>query len=669
MPCKNDNMYCTCDKGYHNDPNNNLHCLTDEPDASGICNYIDCGGHGVCQERANSAYCQCDQNYRPDTTQLNCIPVCEGITCGDHGKCDGTTGAAVCTCDTGFHTTTDKPLECVAIPDNNHNYMQDHFETATDQGTDCRAKADRHTCSDFCDSFIDYKCSTKCTSDEQCISDDYFCRSDGRCAPKVFETVWTVPNPNMEIRFPGGSGTDCNYTIDWGDKSEPESFTECAEIRKHTYVEQGDYSIKVTGTINGWRCMINYPKTAGAYDSLCAVYIFSEEGASEPGVYLVKVNSFGPVMLEDAAFAGANVLSTISTIDIPNGQMTNADYMFYDVLELNDSISLWDTSNIKSMKHTFANALEFNQPLNGWDTSNVTDMGSMFDDAYSFNQPLDNWDTSNVTNMGYMFSGANRFNGSLNGWNTTKVTNMDGMFDDAREFDQPLDHFDTSNVTSMVRMFHAAFNFNRSLNNWNTSNVKNMSGMFSSTSFNQPLDNWDTSNVTDMHDMFRSSAFNQPLNTDGNKWNTSNVTDMSGMFYSAKNFNKSLDTWNTSKVTNMEAMFHSAIKFNQSLEDWDTSNVTNMYQMFYMAESFNQPLNTEENKWDTSNVTNMDSMFEGADRFNQNLSTWDVSKVRTSGQYNMMLKLTALSKENWENMVRDNDNWAEMDKSKLGITY
>ena len=477
-----------------------------------------------------------------------------------------------------------------AESDANHNHMLDKYEVAKDQGADCLEKHNAGCIDKFCDSFLDYKCSTRCTSDDQCVSNEFFCRDDGRCVPKAFVSVWTVAQDNTELTFPSGKGEDCNYTIDWGDGSK-ESFTDCATTRKHTYAKANDYTISVTGTLSNWACMNKEERPFDVSEDMLISYCYvgekkiveiktdenEEEGYSEDGFHyeftlmwaLKEIRSFGPVMLGEGAFFGAEGLEQIPQIDIPNGHTTIMSRMFY-------------------------NATSFNQPLEKWDTSNVTNMRGMFGEATSFNQPLEKWNTSNVTNMGAMFAKATSFNQPLEKWNTSNVTDMSMMFDEA-------------------------------------------------TSFNQPLEKWNTSNVTDMSIMFAEAAsFNQPLE----EWNTSNVTDMAGIFLKATSFNQPLEKWNTGNVTNMGAMFDEATSFNQPLEKWDTSNVTDMSGMFWGAELFNQPLE----KWNTSHVTNMSVMFADAKSFNQSLEKWDVSEVT---YFKDMFKNSGLSKEHWKNMKKN----------------
>ncbi len=512
--------YCQCDQNYRHEKTNSLNCVPvcegvscgdhgrctiaedmhtpkcdcehgykESPDPDGpwnicvsMCEGVTCGGYGKCIiTESNLAICDCDEFYHtsPDNP-WQCVETnyCEGITCNGHGTCSYNNGEAYCECDPDYHHPNDDNLKCVADTDENHNNLRDQYEETNPEariGEDCSPKSNGSGChytNVFCDSFMGYKCSTKCTYDDQCISDDYFCRSDGRCAPKIFETVWTVPNPNMEIEFPGGSGTDCNYTIDWGDGGAPESFTECAEIRKHTYQKSGTYAVRVTGKINDWGC--GYKDiTEDEFVSVCSSSSRPWENAPADKVYLTEVRSFGPVMLGENAFAGADKLTAISHVDIPNGTITSFSYMFAGAKSFNDSIENWDISEAKDISGIFIDAPSFNQPVDNWNTSNVENMWNAFRDAKEFNQPLSHWDTSKVTNMESMFDGASAFNQPLNDWNTSNVQNMSAMFENAAAFNQSLWLWSVSKVLTSGKYTNMFKNTALSQTNWNEMITKN----------------------------------------------------------------------------------------------------------------------------------------------------------------------------------------------------
>ena len=605
----------------------------------------------------------CDTGYHTDDSNpLSCIAdidPCDGVTCSDHGTCTlDTEGAALCVCDTGYVNASATECE-VEIIDIDGNYMKDIYDTAPDHGKSCISEHDKGCSTGFCDSFMGYKCSTKCTDDSQCVSSDYFCRDDGRCAPKVFESVWKVSTDDSTLFFPGGSGDTCNYTIDWGDGST-DSYTSCEEYHSHTYASAGTYNIKVTGTINKWSCQkfVN----ANLDPSICGTFCndaeddvwyamcmeacgetqraicgndLSMDGIVDKFPVLIGIESFGPVGLTSRSFANANQLTYVSSKDIPNANtLTDMGHMFSGAVLFNSDIGNWDTSQTQTMSYMFYGASSFNQSLSAWDTSNVTRMNNMFHYASAFNGDISGWDTSNVTRMNNMFHYASAFNGDISGWDTSNVTEMGYMFDGASAFNQPL-------------------------NSWNTSKVKDMRFMFvDAKSFNQPLHSWDTSNVESMSRMFSyATSFNQPLNS----WNVAKVTSMEGMFINAKEFNQSLSDWDVSNVTSMEDMFNKAASFNGEL-DWKSkvSKVKRMGCMFKSATAFE---GKGLSSWSTTaDLYVIEEIFAGAQNFNVDLTNWTVTGVT---RYPDAFKDSGLTSETFTKMVNNNPGWAALDKTTL----
>ena len=515
---------CLCVKGYHNAVDNPLVCENDEP-VPNSCENVNCGGHGECTAAPDdSVSCLCDLGYinaadnplvcEKDETYLD---LCKDIDCGGHGECTiAPDGNLLCKCDEGYESTADNPLtcdlytpvvECDETADNNHNYMRDCAENAPDQGKDC-SQMHHAGCTQFCDSFLYSQCSTKCQTDTQCISDDYFCRSDGRCAPKVFETIWKVDQNNTKVYFPGGNGK-CDYTIDWGD-GKSEQYTECAEIREHIYVKSGTYNIKVTGTLEGWKCMAEYTldeafcksycsSTApgdGDCVELCSKYphhacemTFREDYHPGkryiyPKAYLTEVKSFGPIGLDDCkltitsggretwpgcgVFHNADKLKKVSEIDIPNLKgFKNMHMMFYSTSEFNSDINRWDTSDVMRMVSVFAYTDIFNSPLDNWNTSNVINMGVMFRHTKRFNQPIGDWDTSKVTDMNYMFEQAIAFNQPIYSWNTSNLKDAGYMFYGAYQFNQSLAQWDVSKLAESGWYTQMLYQTGISQANWN----------------------------------------------------------------------------------------------------------------------------------------------------------------------------------------------------------
>ncbi len=495
----------------------------------------------------------CDENCQNgcDTTGKCLCPVIDGKTCPN--RCDDS-GLICCkdeckngcytdgsckgakTCDNGCATNEyckESENLCYLI-DANWNHMDDRSETAPTQGKDCRVDKDCNSGSyykGFCDSFLGYKCSTKCTKNEQCVDNElddfhYICRKDGRCAPDEFVTVWDIDinqlhnHPHNDIdqllMFYETDDSSCNIAIDWGDNTkcghwdddttETKSCCIGTEIY-HRYEKSGEYTIRIKGK-----------------------YVFANPDENDrmfsAKTMLREVKAFGQVGLGLYSFNNASHLVRLSDVDIPDSsQLKSMERFFQEATSLskNDNawsipIENWDVSNVKSMNGTFASA-SFNQPLAKWNVASVTTMEKMFNNNTIFNQPLEEWDVSNVTNMTSMFYNASAFNQPIEKWDVSNVTDMRSMFSGASAFNQPIGKWDVAKATDMASMFAEA------------------------KSFNQAIGNWNVSNVTKMAEMFKGAeSFNQPL-----KWDVSSVDEYPDLFLDAKQFNQNLSDWNFSK--------------------------------------------------------------------------------------------------------------------------
>lgn len=276
--------------------------------------------------------------------------------------------------------------------DANNNHMFDQYETAADQGKDCMLYSD---CTEFCDSLIGYKCSTKCTSNDQCVSDKYICRPDGRCAKKYFESVWEpVVNYYGTISFNIPFKTEnfdksipCDITIDWGDGTAPQHYTEWPETFSHKYKESNIFHIRIDGVFQN----------------------FTPYEASLNGKFL-RIESFGQVKLAHDAFGEAYGKAVIREGQLPQNDipdatlLTDTSDMFahhcYAVYErdetINPEVEMWDTHYVTNMESMFYNACAFRRDISKWDTSNVRNMNMAFYNTDEFNIDLSSWDLSSI---------------------------------------------------------------------------------------------------------------------------------------------------------------------------------------------------------------------------------------------------------------------------------
>ena len=352
-------------------------------------------------------------------------------------------------------------------------------------------------------------CQKKCTQDSECKDSDKvdgeFCRSDGRCSPKVFETIWETTKPSQTITLPWYGKHDSSYSgrlarsfkILWGDEpagtklEDQEKFTPRSDTEvTHTYSTPGKYHVKILGTYDGW----------GFND--CEMSQIAKH--DQP---IIEVVSFGNVGLAPCAF-GYSQLNKLPDHDIPNANKLTTLRSFFNRAQKFNQPIYWDTSHVTDTSMMFNEAKSFNRPIQ-FDTSNVTDMFAMFQNAISFNSSIE-LNTSKVEDMSYMFSDAESFNQKVN-FNTSNVQNMEYLFSGAKSFNQPV-KFDTSNVLSMAQMFENAKSFNQPIQ-FNITKTIALCNLFDSAeSMNSEIiftSQTDEDN-TDMHGMFAgATAFKQ----------------------------------------------------------------------------------------------------------------------------------------------------------------
>ncbi|MFW9974170.1 MAG: BspA family leucine-rich repeat surface protein [Candidatus Thorarchaeota archaeon] len=412
----------------------------------------------------------------------------------------------------------------------------------------------------------------------------------------------TDSSDSNQVRLPLEEGGTYHFLVDWGDGLSDMIDTWNQPEVTHSYTSAGVYTIRIGGTLVGWR--------------------FNDKGDR---LKLVEISQWGQLLLGNSGgyFFGCSNLNLTAKDSLNLTGTTSLSYLFCNCEKLGTSGNMngWNVSSVTDMSYMVRGALVFNQDISAWDVSSVTDMNHMFYDASAFNQDISAWDVSSVTDMSYMLHALNAFNQDISAWDVSNVIDMSYMFYYTSAFNQDISAWDVSSVTDMRGMFYWAAAFDQNIGAWDVSNVTDMSYMFYyASAFNQDIGTWDVSSVTDMGYMFYyASAFNQDISA----WDVSNVTDMSGMFHGASAFNQDISAWDVSNVIDMSGMFHGASVFNQDISAWDVSSVTDMNHMFYDTSAFNQDISA----WDVSYVTDMSFMFTFASTFNRNISVWDVSSV------------------------------------------
>jgi surface protein len=423
----------------------------------------------------------------------------------------------------------------------------------------------------------------------------------------AFISTWNTTNTSPgstlsnQVKLPLVSLGTYNFIVDWGDGGPTDTITLWNQPETtHTYSSSGDYTITITGLLEGWS--------------------FQQTGDLEKitGILQWGCFSLGPSTISNSAFAQCINLTLNSVSDVLNlSGVTHLARFLGGCTSITtiSNVSSWDVSNITSMFSTFGGCSSFDQDLSSWVVSNVTTMFGMFASCTIFNNGgslgIDSWDVSSVTSMSSMFSQCTMFNQSISSWDVSSVTSMSGMFQ----------------ITS---------SFNQDLNTWNVSGVTNMASMFNSAlNFNQPLDNWDVSDVTNMSSMFNNTAnFNKPIDV----WNVSGVTDMSNMFNTATSFNQPLGNWDVSNVTNMNNMFNNAPLFDQDLGSWNVSSVVLMFNMFNGVTLSTPNYNSLLNGW-----ASLGGSLQSSVTFNGGNSVYTIATAGASRTYLTGTKLWSIS--------------------------
>jgi len=284
--------------------------------------------------------------------------------------------------------------------------------------------------------------------------------------PLSFISVWTAASP---IELPYSPTGTYSGTIDWGDGNIT---TNSYANRIHNYAVSGDYTITISGVIEGWD-----------FSSYATSYRTSIKEILQWGPLRGETNSNYGMFYECSNLVLTGVTDTPDLVGI-----TSTEIMFYGCSSLTtvNNMDSWNVSSVISMVGMFADATSFNQNIGSWDVSNVTSMSAMFAYATSFNQPIGNWDVSNVMYMNQVFQSATLFNQNIGIWNVSSVLSMAGMFEDATSFNQNIGSWDVSTVGDMTSMFYSATSFNQNIGSWVVSGVTSMSGMFFGVTLSTP---------------------------------------------------------------------------------------------------------------------------------------------------------------------------------------
>jgi surface protein len=486
--------------------------------------------------------------------------------------------------------------------------------------------------------------------------------SSGSSGASAFSLPLAPPSQNGNYAF----------TVEWGDTTTDFINVWNDPLATHTYPAPGDYTVKIDGTIEGFR--------------------FNNTGDRKK---MLSINRWGILKLgnEGDYFYGCSNLDLSSTLDTPDlSSTTNLSQMFRKCSSLTtiNNSNLWDLSTIEDTSYMFAFCNSFDSNISSWDVSNVTSMEGMFLDSTVFNSDISGWNTQSVDNMSYMFGDATNFNQTITGWTVSATTNMAGMFSDAISFDQNLGSWDVSNVLFMNNMFQgdtlSTFNYDGILCGWSNLPYVQPNVIFDGgnsqyspsslpciINLTLPPNNWTVLNggqsrfestwdttltsggsslanqiqlpleVTGTYNFFIEwgdgnsdtiTVWNDPLTlhtytTPGiytikiygqiEGWRFNNTGDRQKIL--------SIQSWGQLLIGNSGQQFRGCSNLNlSSLQDiLDLSTTTFLGETFRQCSSLTTINNV--NLWDISTVTTISGLFSTCFNFNDDISNWDTSSV------------------------------------------
>ncbi len=274
---------------------------------------------------------------------------------------------------------------------------------------------------------------------------------------RPFITTWETTAEDPEVIIYTNADYTYEYTIDWGDGSDPELYTGQAS---HTYM---DHSAPHTVSISG-----EFPHfLASDVDRTVPIdpLVFSTHENAEQ---LRSVESWGEIQWKDFSYAFTFTHEfSINATDVPDlSQVSSMRAAFLSANLFNSDITAWQVGTVTDMHAMFLGAAAFNQDIGSWNVSNVTDMRLMFSGATAFNQDISSWNVGNVIDMNFMFSNTGNFNQNIGAWNVANVMDMNGVFLVSSSFNGAIGSWEVGNVTTMENIFFLASSFNQDIGNW-----------------------------------------------------------------------------------------------------------------------------------------------------------------------------------------------------------
>lgn len=314
-----------------------------------------------------------------------------------------------------------------------------------------------------------------------------------------FESTWKTDNVGTsgdnQISLPLEITGTYDFAVSWGDGSSDTITVWNQAETTHTYASAGTYTVKITGTIKGWR--------------------FNNVGDK---LKILTIENWCSLLLDtDDYFFGGNyfygcanlVVNATDTLDLSS--VTDLRGMFRSCSSIvNLDVSSWDVSSVTTLKNMFYGCSSLTYVnVSNWNVGNVTDMEDVFWGCSSINNiNVGSWDISSVTILRCAFANCSSLTDiDVSGWNLVSVVNLGDMF------------YGCSSLTEI------------DVSSWNVSNVTNFSYIFSGCTLLTTIDvsSWNVSSALTFDYIFHNCISLTFVAV--NNWNITSVTNMLYMFY------------------------------------------------------------------------------------------------------------------------------------------
>jgi surface protein len=447
------------------------------------------------------------------------------------------------------------------------------------------------------------------------------------------------------VTLPLVSGYNYNFTVDWGDGAVSQVTAYNDADRIHTYASGGTYTIKMTGTLEGWK-----GNTTGLKEYIVEVSQWGRTGFKLMTMsYCTRlIACYGKLITSQTSFAnnfeGNTSMTTVDSVD-------------------------WDMSAVQSLQRAFWNCTALTTiDVSKWNLSSCVNMGGTFYGCAFTSLDVSNWDVSKVTtfadgNYGTFSNCFSLTSLDCSDWviNTTSDVVINGLFYNCRKITTvgDISGWNVSKVTSFSSMFYYCSLLSSDyldLSDWNVSNSTSFANMFSLcpslTSLDLSAWTFKSATTINMTAMFNGCT---NLTTIGATTAWTVKLNFNSMFYNCGKLSYlDVSNWDTSGTTNTSWAFYGCAALTSlDVSGWNVSNITIWQNGDYGCFNGCSGLTSiDVSGWTlntTSNV-NLKGLFRGCTQLSAiNISGWDMTKV-TSTDY-MFLNCAALTSITFPNTL------------------